>query len=497
MIRQKVLLTYYSQSFAQLFSFVSGIIVARFAGPTIMGTVAFGLAFVSMFSFIIDLGLDTAHIKLLSGGEDTGECISTFKFLKTVAITLFMIVIFSNYYLQTKIFNVQFETSAHKWVIFISIFTVVAEGIISIPRATFIARTERSKIDIPSMLRVVLSKIIRIIVAVLGLGAVALAFSNLIVLIFFIPIYYWLFKNIPRAKFNNKLAIKYIKIALPMIIILMLGDIYHYIDKVLLQYLANTKEVGYFSVGFALSAPIKLFGSAVSALFFPMFSQLFSENKNNQIVDLVAKFDRFLFLFIFPLVVLFMIYSPTFVSLLLGKKYMASIQVISIIALAMFIYILQLPYGNMIIALGKFKQAVIVQIINLTLLIIFIFIFVSKKYFFLGATGNAIAVLIANFFQLLLTFWVMKKYVKKMRFFYQHSITLVYITIFPIFYFIYKYLVVKNLNILLYIYPIIFVLILFGMMSLLKIITKKDWEDFLKLFKLKDIYLYIRSEFKS
>ena len=497
MIRQKVLLTYYSQSFAQLFSFVTGIIVARFAGPTIMGTVAFGLAFVSMFSFIIDLGLDTAHIKLLSGGEDAGECISTFIMLKAAAITLFLLVITANYFLQTKIFHLKFETSAHKWVILISILTVVVEGIITIPKATFIARTERTKIDIPAMLRVVLSKSVRVVVAVLGLGAIALALQNLVVMALFIPVYYWLFKNIPQAKFNKKLAIKYLQIALPMIIILMTGDIYNYIDKVLLQYLASTREVGFFSVGEALSSPIKLFGSAVSALFFPMFSQLFSEDKNNQIIDLVAKFDRFLFLFVFPLVVLFMIYAPTFVSILLGKKYLASIQVISISALTMFVYILQLPYGNMIIALGKFKQTIIIQAVNLLFFVILIIAFVSKKYLFLGATGNAIAGLLSIIIQFILTFWVMKKYLNKMHLFYQHNIAIAYIIIFSVLFFIYKYIASKHLNILLYLYPILFVLILFGLMSFLKIITKKDWEDFLKLFKLKDIYLYIKSELKS
>ncbi|MBI4648426.1 MAG: hypothetical protein HY738_18040, partial [Bacteroidia bacterium] len=49
----------------------TGILVARFAGPTIIGTVAFGFAYVTVFGFINGL-FGVSHIKLVSEGYDLG-----------------------------------------------------------------------------------------------------------------------------------------------------------------------------------------------------------------------------------------------------------------------------------------------------------------------------------------------------------------------------------------------------------------------------------------
>ena len=70
MLAQKLILSYSSKIVVQFFSIAASIVVARIAGPTVLGTVAFGLAYVSMFSFIADLGIGTAHIKLVSEGEE-------------------------------------------------------------------------------------------------------------------------------------------------------------------------------------------------------------------------------------------------------------------------------------------------------------------------------------------------------------------------------------------------------------------------------------------
>jgi O-antigen/teichoic acid export membrane protein len=330
-------------------------------------------------------------------------------------------------------------------------------------------------------------RLVKIIVAAVGLGAAYLALSNLIVLVFFVPLYFWLFRKIEFSKFDWDLAKEYFNISFPIILIGIFSSLNQYIDKIFLQYASNTNEVGYYSVGFTFSRPVLLLGTAVSAMFFPMFSKLFSENKTNQIKELVVKFDRFLFLFVFPFIILFMIYSPIFVPLILGEKYINSIKVVSLISLSMFIYILQLPYGNMIFGLGKFKQAAMIQFMNLILLIFFLVILVSEKFYYLGATGNAIAILLSNITLFVMTFGTMKKYMKNLKFFYDRKITMAYIVIFGFLYLLYKFLSLNQLNFLLHVYPFFFIFFVFGLMTLMNLITKKDWKQFFSLFKIKDL----------
>lgn len=66
MLAQKLILGYDSKIVIQFIQIAAGILVAIIAGPTVLGAVAFGLAFVSMFEFLADLGIGTAHIKLIS-----------------------------------------------------------------------------------------------------------------------------------------------------------------------------------------------------------------------------------------------------------------------------------------------------------------------------------------------------------------------------------------------------------------------------------------------
>ena len=82
MLAQKLILNYYTKIIAQFSQIVASIVVARIAGPSVLGTVAFGYAYAAMFNFVSALGLGSSHIKLVSEGKDLGKCISTFSLLK-------------------------------------------------------------------------------------------------------------------------------------------------------------------------------------------------------------------------------------------------------------------------------------------------------------------------------------------------------------------------------------------------------------------------------
>ena len=84
MLAQKLVLSYASKIAVQFIQMAAMFVVARIVGPNVLGTVAFGLAFVSMFLFVSDLGLSSAHMKLISEGQDEAKCIGTFGRLKII-----------------------------------------------------------------------------------------------------------------------------------------------------------------------------------------------------------------------------------------------------------------------------------------------------------------------------------------------------------------------------------------------------------------------------
>ena len=348
MLAQKLILSYSTKIIVQFVQIVASIIVARVAGPTVLGTVAFGTAYVSMFMFIADLGIGTAHIKLLSEGRDEATCIGTYAGLKIFLTMLFCLVVLGVFFVQKFGFNNIFESSIHEKVILISLISITISQLFQIPQVTFAARTEQAKQDIPNFVKTLLYQILRIIVVLLGYRALTIAFSNLVATIVVIPIYIILFRKYKIGKFDRELAKQYLKISLPLIVIVICQTLIHWTDKVILQYLTNSKEVGYYVAGFKIGGFIFMIGNSVGMLFFPIFSKAISQEKYVEINSKISKFERFSLLFVFPVTVFCSIYADLIVKFILGDRYTNSILILAIINISMFIMVFRQPYGNVL-----------------------------------------------------------------------------------------------------------------------------------------------------
>lgn len=398
MIAQKLILSNGSKLLIQFIQIAAGIVVARIAGPTVLGTVAFGLAFVSVFAFIADLGIGAAHMKLVSEGRDIGKCISTFSFLKIANTLLFFCIILGIFLSQKYVLNVQFESKAHENVILITLITITIQQLLLIPKITFAGKTEQAKWDIPDFFSTLIYQFLRVIIVLFGYKAAAIAFGNLISTIIVIPFIFYLFKDYPRDKFDKKLASKYFKISLPIIIIGMSTQVIFYLDKVVLQYFTNSEQVGYYTVGYRIGSFLLMVANSVGMLFFPVFSKAASKGDFQYIKNTIEKYERFSFVFIMPVVIFFSIYSDTIIKAMLGNQYLPSIPVMIIINLAMFLMVLNLPYGNVIAGMGFFKLVAILNLLNLFLFVGLILVLPNPQILNLGAVGVAITVFTSNLF---------------------------------------------------------------------------------------------------
>jgi O-antigen/teichoic acid export membrane protein len=398
MLAQKLILSYGSRIIVQFIQIAASIIVARIAGPTVLGTVAFGLAFVSMFAFIADLGIGSAHIKLVSEGQDIGKCISTFSILKYVNTLFFFIVVLGVYFLQKFVFDVKFESTAHEYVIIILLIATAFNQILHIPIRTFAAKTEQAKHDIPEFTKTLIYQGLRVAIVLLGYRAVALAFGNLISVVLTIPLILYLFKGYPRAKFDRHLASKYLKISLPVFLIGVSTNVIHYLDRVVLQYFSGSEQVGYYTAGYKIGGLVLLIANSVGLLFFPLFSKAASTGNFQYIKTTIERFERFSFLFIMPTVIFLSLYSGIIIRLLLGIEYLPAVPIMAIVNVAMFLMVLNMPYGNLITGMGYFKLAAILNLLNLILFVVLVLILPNPAIFNLGAIGVAITVLVSAVF---------------------------------------------------------------------------------------------------
>jgi len=494
MLAQKLILSYGSKILIQLIQIAASIVVARVAGPTVLGTVAFGLAYVSMFMFIADLGIGTAHIKLVSEGKDLGKCISTYTVLKSITVGLFFLIVLGIFLFQKYVFHIKFESQTHEYVILIMLISITIQQLLFIPKTTFAGRTEQAKQDIPDFIRTLVYQVLRIIIVLLGYRAVALALGNLVSTILVIPIIFFLFKDYPHSGFDKDLAKEYFKIALPIMFIGMSTKVIAYLDKVILQFFTCSEQVGYYTAGYRIGGFILMIAGSVGLLFFPLFSKAVANGDFQYIKDKINKFERFSFLFIMPVVILLAIYSGAIVKVILGHQYIPSINIMSIIIIAMFFMVLNMPYGNVITGMGYFKLAAIINLINFGFFIIVILLLVNPEIFNLGATGAALTVLLSNLFVgTLYRIFAKKKCpilsIKKgIKFFLYGIIN------FVVFYYLYHNLsILRDVRI-----KIVFIFVYFAItyfsFYLLKWINKEDWENLLALVDVKSMGRYIKGE---
>jgi O-antigen/teichoic acid export membrane protein len=397
-LTQKIAVSYASKLVIQLFQIIGGIIVARIVGPSVLGTVAFGLSFVSMFAFIADLGIGTAHIKLVSQGEDLGRCVTTFMCLKTACVGVFVTVVAGFFLAQKYLLKAHFEGDGHNVVILVFLLSAAIGQLLSVAKTSFAARTEQAKQDLPDLLRVAISQGLRVAVVLLGYRATAIALGELTSIVVTAPVIIAMFWRYPRGSYDKGLANKYIRISGFVLIIGMATNIVYYLDKVALQYLWNSEEVGIYSAGYRIGDLVIMMGNSVGLLLFPLFSRAAANKDFEDIKEKIDKYEHFTLIFIMPVVVLLSLYADPIIRILLGSQYIRSIPVMVIINIASFVMILNVPYGNVITGMGFFRLAAWINVLNLLFFVAMVGVVANPWFLNLGAKGMAICVLASNIF---------------------------------------------------------------------------------------------------
>ena len=411
MLKQKITLAYSSNIILQLIQIIASIVVARVAGATVLGTVAFGTAFVSTFIFIADLGIGTAHIKLISSTKDNlDRYIGTYALIKSIFIGFFILVILGFYIIRKFGFGYEFESHTHEQVVFITLIALTVQELFSIPKATFSGKLEVAKRQVAHLTMGILYNLIRIIVVLLGFGAVAIAFGKIAASLMVIPLFIYFFKTYKIGKPDKRLIKKYLSISVPVILIGASTKLSDQLDKVLLQFFTNSENVGYYTAGFRFGGMVKLIGVALGSVLMPDFSRSFAKNDPYAISRKIYRFERFSYIFILPGILIVAILSDVIVKFLLGVEFEASVPIMTVITLATFIYIMGTPMGSVITGAGKFKLAAIINSLKLAVFLIFAVLLVHPDLSNMQGLGMALAFLIAN----VLLFFLNRRYSKSL-----------------------------------------------------------------------------------
>jgi len=298
--------------------------------------------------------------------------------------------------IQKYLLNYQFESKEIQIVILLSLlahFLSLYEGYTNV---IYTANLKQAKANLPNFYRNIAWHIGRVVIVILGFRAVTLASYNLALSCLVTLYCAYLLKEFPRGKYDKKLAKDYIRISIPALIIVIVNNITHYADKLLLAHYTNTTQLGYYSAAFSLGGMFMLIAMPVSNIFFPLFSKMISMNNWERVNINIFKYQEFIILFLFPIMCILAITVKDPLLLVLGNRYKPSVTPLIILLFSTYIVLLGLPYGNVITGMGKFYIYAWTNVIKLIIFIISITLFVSPRFLNLGATGLACNQLVLN-----------------------------------------------------------------------------------------------------
>jgi len=497
MLKQKFVIDFVSKFAIQFITASAGIAVARIAGPEVLGVIAFATAYVSIFLFITGL-FGSAHIKLVSEGENEKDCLTTYSWLLGISIIIYLIVVLCTFFVQKFVFQKVFSGIGTEYVILIILFSTIIATVFNFSETVFIAKTEQAKSNLPNLIRSIIENILRVLVVFLGFGAIALASVKVLSFLLAFPLIIFLFKGKKFGKFNKEIAKKYWHIALPIFVIVITNSLMMYSDKIILEYFGSTKEIGIYTAAFSIAGMLIILGNTAGTVFFPLFSSLVATNKLDIIKSKVWQFERFLFLIIFPVIISLSLFSYPIMVSLLGIKYEESAPLFSLLIFSSFFAIWGMPYGNIIEGLGLFWLSSLINFLKFLVFITTLLILIHPDIFNLGAMALAITQLTINLFLFIAYYFISFRKIKIQYIKYQLHFLLYGFLVYLLAY----YYLVPNLESLsiyfqTFIILPVFTVAIIAFQSFFGLFRKSDVKFFLQLINLKKNIDYVKEEIKG
>jgi O-antigen/teichoic acid export membrane protein len=375
MIGRKFFLMMASQGLTAILSFVGLFFMTRYLSAGTYGTIALAISFTATFNAVADFGFNIAHIKRVSEGKDLEECLSTFVTLKILLIIAMVIlsIIFIPVY---GYLSHQTITGEGQQIILLFILFYVFYNVAAIATATFDARLKTAKTQI-SLLADPLIRTPLIILVCLGsrsaldialcyvIGGLAVAIIALVLL------------SRERVHWKRPVLIRsYAAFALPYSATIIFAALIMNIDRLVIGAYWGEADVGYFTAALAIVTLLSIIGSSVATLVFPTFSHMNSQGLRKEIAALTNTAERYVSLLTLPIIVLVVCFPTAITSLLLGDNFLPAAESLRILALAIYISLINGTHTSQMNAVSRpllnAKISAIALALNIALLLLLV-----------------------------------------------------------------------------------------------------------------------------
>jgi O-antigen/teichoic acid export membrane protein len=237
----------------------------------------------------------------------------------------------------------------------------------------------------------------------------------IVVLLIFIRIVIWLlylfqcFKINKKIKngfdFNFNLLKPVLKFSAWITAANIIGPIILYSDRFLIGSIVSAKAITYYATPYEIVTKLLLFPSALIGVLFPIFSARFFIDPDSA-KNILLRGIKFVFLILYPAVLLIVTFSYQGMQLWLGEKFaFNSSFILRLLAIGILMNSVSLIPNNFFQGIGKPKIPTIVNLIELPFYILIMW-FMIKNY---GIKGAAFAYMVAAIMDTIIMFTIASK----------------------------------------------------------------------------------------
>ncbi len=365
----------------------------RILGASDWGLFSYFISLCSLFMIFSDVGLSSILTRELAKNDQERDKYIATSFVVKISLN---IIIFILIILLAPVFTKNnLSTSVIPIIGLLMIFEGIRDFVFAINRSM-------EKMDVEAFVKI-FTNILIVVFAYLFLThsrtvyslAIGYMLGSLSGLILTLIIFRKYFNNLAK-NFSKKLIRPLLTIAWPFAFFAILAPIMSNTDAVMLGWIKDTKEVGYYATSQRVVAFLYIIPGLITSSLLPSLSKQL--NDKDKIKNVVHSSVKLIYLFSIPVVLGGLVIGDQLIVTLFGAEYVPAIYMFQISLLSILFVFPALIFNSIIFIFNKHSSIIKISLIA-TILNVLINILLIPKY---GGVGSAIATLLSQFIILIL-----------------------------------------------------------------------------------------------
>ena len=301
-------------------------------------------AFVNFFILFGNLGLVSSLVKFLpeyivnkEQQKISSSIFSVFSVISISSLVVIAILILSGGFLAEHFFKIP----ESKYILYFLCIYFALEVFVDIITNIFLSFKRMLLYSIREFL--INSFVLIFIISSLVSGVFSPVFAYIISLLLVLIIFlFFFFKTFPINKYKPRFSYptikKFFRFGILMLSATIGGVIISSFDTLMLTYFDTLEKVGVYNVVLPTAMILVFFGSSISAILFPVLSEMWTKKYIETLIDAIAIIHKYGMLFTLPIGFIFMIYPEVILNYLFGEEFIIGVNALRILTIGVLLY---------------------------------------------------------------------------------------------------------------------------------------------------------------